>query len=139
LSLFFGPSPASLIAHSASFESLAERWVVAPVCASFVFASDRIRPSVQEWVDSVAQLDFHTAAPSHFAVAKCSPAQFRKAFDPVLNSNNNLDKQPPSSSWPSLLLLPRMMRHSDNFEGFDKSDNRLLDDIAGALRTLKII
>ncbi len=53
LSLFFGPSPDSLVAPSPSFESLKGRWIVAPVTDSLIYRSDRVKPELARWVNDI--------------------------------------------------------------------------------------
>ena len=119
LSLFFGPSPASIVDPAPSFALLADKWRVAPVTDTLIYRSERVRPELRRWVDDVARWDFTTIAPSHFAVRPGTPADLKTAFAPTLAS---CEDGAPEADRP-----------------FDAADAQLLDDIAGPLRALKII
>ena len=85
LSLFFGPSPASIVDPEPSFCKVSTAgWRVAPVTGSLVYASDKVRPELKRWVDDVARWDFTYIAPAHFAAGKGTPADLKRAFGPVL-------------------------------------------------------
>jgi len=84
LSLFFGPSPTSLVYPHASFAKLPRAWRVAPVVEALVYKSDRVRPELRRWVDDVAKWDFTYVSPAHFAAGRGSPADWKRAFGPVL-------------------------------------------------------
>ena len=122
LALTFGPSPESLVDPEPSFQRIADKWLVAPVCSNLVYASDEVRPALRDWVNQVAQLDFVRIAPSHFAVAKCSPAEFKRAFDPVFPDTR--------SSFP-FFQQPQ--------PSLDDGDVLLLKQIASVLKRFKII
>ena len=119
LSLFFGPSPASIVDPAPSFALLADKWRVAPVTDTLIYRSERVKPELRRWVDDVARWDFTTIAPSHFAVRPGTPADLKAAFAPTLAS---CEDGAPEADRP-----------------FDAADAQLLDDIAGPLRALKII
>lgn len=118
LSLFFGPSPASLVDPDASFETLKNRWVVAPVTDSLIYRSDRVKPELTRWVDDVARWDFQMIAPSHFAAREGTPDDLRSAFAPTLAAESSEQRAT---------------------RPYAKGDVRLLDDIAGQLIKLGII
>ena len=89
LSLFFGPAPQSIVEPHASFSKLPGAWRVAPVTETLVYNSDRVRPELKRWVDDVSKWDFTYVAPAHFAAGKGSPAEWKKAFGPVLNGERD--------------------------------------------------
>lgn len=128
LALTFGPSPDSLIDPKPAFDKIAGKWFVAPVCDSLVYASDRVRPSLRIWVDQVAKFDFVRLAPAHFAVAPCTPAQFKAAFDPVFK-----DTSTSKTTWATLanFIKPR--------PALPDSDTKLINDLADALKRLRVI
>lgn len=134
LSLTFGPSPDSLIDPKPAFDLIADKWLVAPVCTSLVYASDVVRPALREWVDQVAQLDFVRVVPSHFAAAKCTPAQFKRAFEPVFAT-----KDEKRESQNGLLKLIRGGHDDQTSSSFTKSDVQLIDDLAAQLKRLRVI
>jgi len=118
LSLFFGPSPDSLVQPDASFETLKDKWVVAPVTDSLIYRSDRVKPELARWVDDVARWDFQTISPSHFAAREGTPDDLRSAFAPTLAAEATEQRAT---------------------RPYAKGDVRLLDDIAGQLIKLGII
>ena len=65
LSLYFGPSPASLVDPDTSFRTLAGKWIVAPVTDTLIYRSSKVQPEIARWVDDVTKWDFTTIAPSH--------------------------------------------------------------------------
>ena len=89
LSLFFGPSPSSIVEPHASFSKLPGAWRVAPVTETLVYKSDRVRPELQRWVDDVGKWDFTYVSPAHFAAGQGSPSEWKKAFGPVLNGERD--------------------------------------------------
>ena len=115
LSLYFGPSPASLVDPSPSFESLQSKWIVAPVTDKLIYRSERVKPELRRWVDDVAKWEFRTIAPAHFGVTAGSPADLRAAFEPTLRPA------------------------SEPGRPYNTGDVQLLDDIAEALVGIKII
>lgn len=135
LALTFGPSPESLVDPSSAFDTIAERWLVAPVCNSLVYASERVRPALKTWVDQIAKLDFVRIAPAHFAVARCTPAQFKAAFEPLLQDNDLLveDKRPFN-----MAQLRRQLGFREE-SPFPQSDVKLINDLADFLRQLRVI
>ena len=85
LSLYFGPSPASLVDPHPSFDSLTNKvpprtcltfptnvtppvhtptrihpltskWLVAPVTDSLIYRSERVKPELKRWVNDVAEV-----------------------------------------------------------------------------------
>ena len=121
LSLYFGPSPASLAQPTASFETLAGKWVVAPVTDTLIYSSSRVRPELARWVDDVAKWDFTQIAPAHFDVRPGTPADLRAAFAPTLASAG------------------AAAGGGGGERPYVSGDVRLLDDIAGSLVKLKVI
>ena len=71
-------------------------------------------PEIQRWVDDVTAWDFTTIAPSHFTARPGTPADMKKAFEPTLAA-------------------------SQSQRPYVEGDVKLLDDIAGALKVVKII
>lgn len=118
LSLYFGPSPSSLVDPHSSFQSLKDRWLVAPVTDALIYRSDRVKPELARWVDDVAQWDFETIAPSHFAARPGTGADLRAAFAPTLTKT-------PSGS--------------DTNRPYNTGDVQLLEDISDILQRLRII
>lgn len=118
LSLYFGPSPSSLVDPHSSFQSLTDRWLVAPVTDTLIYRSDRVKPELARWVDDVAQWDFETIAPSHFAARPGTGADLRAAFAPTLAKT-------PSGS--------------DANRPYNTGDVQLLEDISDILQRLRII
>jgi len=116
LSLYFGPSPASIVDPAASFAGLKEKWVVAPVTDSLIYRSDRVKPELTRWVEDVARWDFKMIAPSHFAAAPGTADDMRAAFNPTLRPEPRASRAP-----------------------YESKDVQLLDDIAEQLVKLKII
>ena len=117
LSLYFGPSPKTLVDPDASFQDLADKWIVAPVTDTLIYRSDRIRPEITRWIDDVAKWDFNMISPSHFMARPGTPEDVRKAFAPTIaKAGDDSAKRP-----------------------FADGDVKLLDDIAGALKAIKII
>lgn len=118
LSLYFGPSPKTLVDPDASFSALADRWIVAPVTDTLIYRSARVQPEIARWVDDVARWDFRTIAPAHFMARPGTPDDVRSAFAPTLaaTSDSSAAQRP-----------------------FAAGDVRLLDDIAGVLVKIKII
>ncbi|KAJ8605229.1 hypothetical protein CTAYLR_000482 [Chrysophaeum taylorii] len=113
LALTFGPSPESLIDPRPAFDKISDRWLVAPVCQNLVYASDLVRPAVRRWVEDVAKLDFVRLAPAHFAVARCSPAEFRRAFDPIFDEEDQRrpfwwQRQQPAFPQPDAQLITQL-------------------------------
>ena len=121
LSLYFGPSPRSLVDPDVSFQSLKNRWVVAPVTDSLIYRSERVKPELTRWVDDVAKWDFTLIAPSHFAAASGTAEDMRAAFKPTLAATTLQDAK------------------ASTERPYVKGDVKLLDDIAGSLIQLKII
>ena len=89
LSLFFGPAPQSIVEPHASFSKLPGAWRVAPVTETLVYKSDRVRPELRRWVDDVSKWDFTYVSPAHFAAGKGSPAEWKRAFGPVLSGERD--------------------------------------------------
>lgn len=135
LALTFGPSPESLVDPSSAFDTIADRWLVAPVCNSLVYASERVRPALKMWVEQIAKLDFVRIAPAHFAVAKCTPAQFKAAFEPLLQDNDFLLDEKPLYN---LAQFRRLLGLREN-PSFPQSDVKFINDLAGALKQLRVI
>ena len=63
LSLYFGPSPSSLVDPDASFKTLTDKWIVAPVTDTLIYRSSRVQPEIARWVDDVAKWDFTMISP----------------------------------------------------------------------------
>ena len=124
LALTFGPSPTTLIDPSTSFNRINNKWIVPPVCESLVYASPIVRPALKKWVEALAKLDFVRVAPSHFAVAECSPADFKNAFA------NVLDEQEKNSFFRRIL---------GQTASLPQPDAALLGDIARVLTKFNII
>ena len=116
LSLYFGPSPASLVDPDASFQGLKGKWVVAPVTDSLIYRSDRVKPELARWVEDVAKWEFNTIAPAHFAAGPGTAAELKAAFAPTLQPEPRAERAP-----------------------YDAKDVKLLDDIAEQLVKLKVI
>jgi len=116
LSLYFGPSPKTLVDPSASFNSLRGKWVVAPVTDALIYRSDRVKPELTRWVDDVARWDFKTIAPAHFDAGPGTAEELKAAFAPTLAPEPRAERAP-----------------------YDAADVRLLDDIATQLIKLKVI
>jgi hypothetical protein len=122
LSLFFGPSPDSLVTPAPSFAALKGRWIVAPVTDSLIYRSDRVKPELSRWVnDIVTNWDFKVIVPSHFEAHAGTPEDMRAAFKPTLAATT-LDEARRSTDRP-----------------YKAADVQLLDDIAGGLIQLKVI
>ena len=113
LSLYFGPSPASLVDPDSSFQSLQRRWVVAPVTDKLIYASQRVQPELARWVDDVARWEFTTIAPAHFDVQPGTADDFSRAFAPTLGRPGE--------------------------RPYARGDVQLLDDIGTKLKELKVI
>lgn len=118
LSLYFGPSPSTLINPESSFEALTDKWVVAPVTDKLIYRSERVKPELARWVDDVSKWEFTTIAPSHFMARAGTAEDVKAAFAPTLaaSSSEAAAKKP-----------------------YIVGDVKLLDDIAGALVQIKII
>jgi len=115
LGLFFGPSPATLIDPQPAFDSLAGKWIVAPVTDSLIYRSARVGPELSRWVDDVAKWDFTMISPSHFDARPGTPQDLRAAFAPTLQASESLPKP------------------------YSAADSALLEDIAKPLIKLKVI
>ena len=113
-SLFFGPSPASLVDPDPAFQKLEGKWIVAPVAETLVYKSDRVQPELKRWVDDVAAWDFTFVAPSHFDAKPGTPKDFKAAFASTLGAE--------SSTRP-----------------YGDADARLLDGISSTLSSLGVI
>ena len=125
LSLFFGPSPATIVDPKPTFQALEGRWVVAPVTDSLIYASDRVQPELARWVDDLARWDFRMIAPSHFDAREGTPEDLRAAFAPTLAKSRGgaaTDPATPVTARP-----------------YNVDDVRLLDGIATELVKLKVI
>jgi hypothetical protein len=121
LSLFFGPSPDSIVDPDPSFQKLKDKWVVAPVTDALIYRSEKVKPELARWVDDVSKWEFSTISPSHFAAREGTPEDFRAAFAPTL-ATTTVEDAKASSTRP-----------------YPKNDVRLLDDIAGQLVKLNVI
>jgi len=122
LSLFFGPSPDSLVTPAPSFAALKGRWIVAPVTDSLIYRSDRVKPELSRWVnDIVTNWDFKVIVPSHLEAHAGTPEDMRAAFKPTLAATT----------------LEEARRSTDR--PYKAGDVQLLDDIAGGLIQLKVI
>ena len=102
------------------------RWIVAPVTDTLIYRSDRVKPEIARWVDDVAKWDFSMIAPSHFTARPGTPADIKSAFAPTLASSRGGAAADPEGA-------PAATRP------FAQGDVQLLDDIAGALKQIKII
>jgi len=119
LSLYFGPSPATLVEPQPSFDKLAGRWSVAPVMDTLIYRSTKVAPELARWVDDVAKWDFELIAPSHFEARPGTPADMRAAFSPTLAAGGaRVEAEAPP---------------------YEAEDVRLLEDISGGLVKLKVI
>mmetsp|Transcript_1773 Transcript_1773/g.4438 ORF Transcript_1773/g.4438 Transcript_1773/m.4438 type:complete len:531 (+) Transcript_1773:24-1616(+) len=116
LSLYFGPSPTSLIDPTTSFNMIREKWIVAPVTDSLIYRSERVKPELARWVEDVARWDFKTIAPAHFAAGPGTADDLRNAFSPTLKPEPRETRAP-----------------------YNENDVRLLDDLATLLRKRQII
>jgi hypothetical protein len=114
LSLYFGPSPTSIVDPDPSFKQLSDKWIVAPVTNTLIYSSDKIRPEITRWVDDVTKWDFTTIAPSHFMARAGTPEDMKSAFAPTVASAS--EKRP-----------------------YVAGDVQLLDELAGGLKKIKII
>ena len=123
LSLYFGPSPRSLVDPDASFQKLSSKWVVAPVTDKLIYSSSRVKPELSRWVEDVARWDFQTIAPAHFDVRPGTPADLKAAFAPTLA------EAPPGT--PANADAPSLP--------YDRGDASLLDDLASGLVKVGII
>jgi len=115
LSLYFGPSPKTLVAPEASFDGIADKWIVAPVTDTLIYRSSKVQPEIARWVEDVTRWDFEMISPSHFTARPGTPEDVRKAFAPTIAQS----AAPPRP--------------------FAAGDVQLLDDIASALKQIKII
>lgn len=120
LSLYFGPSPATLVQPDASFNALADKWIVAPVTDSLIYRSERVRPELTRWVDDVAKWDFTLIAPAHFTARPGTADDLRAAFAPTVAKADTV-------------AATRAARP------FVSGDVRLLDQIHDALVQVRII
>ena len=76
----------------------------------------KVGPAAKQWADSMAaDWDFKLIAPAHFEVRPGTPADLKAAFAPTLDQSDN---------------APRP---------YDAADDKLLEDISGVLRKLKVI
>ena len=116
LSLFFGPSPTSLVDPQPSFDSLKGKWIVAPVTDSLIYRSERVQPALSKWVDDVTKWDFQLIVPSHFDAQKGTPEDMRAAFAPTLRASAPAQARP-----------------------YAQGDVQLLDELADGLIKLKVI
>lgn len=119
LSLYFGPSPSSLVDPHPSFQSLTDRWLVAPVTDSLIYRSDRVKPELARWVDDVARWDIQMIAPSHFAARPGTGEDLRAAFAPTL-------AKAPSGA-------------NEANRPYNTGDAQLLEDISDLLQRLRVI
>ena len=122
LSLYFGPSPRSIVDPHASFEALADKWITAPVTDTLIYRSDRIRPEITRWVEDVASWDFKLIAPAHFAARPGTPDDLRAAFAPTIAGGS-----------PAGAVVETGKRP------YVAGDVQLLDEIAGGLVKVGII
>merc|ERR1719247_3071282 len=116
LSLYFGPSPSTLVDPGPSFQSLTNKWIVAPVTDSLIYRSGRVKPELTRWVNDLAQWDFNTIAPAHFAAGPGTADDLKAAFAPTLRPEPRAERAP-----------------------YSAGDVALLDDIAEQLVKLRII
>jgi len=116
LSLYFGPKPSTLVNPDASFNMIKDKWLVAPVTDALIYRSDRVKPELARWIDDVAQWDFKTIAPAHFAAGPGTADELRAAFAPTLKPEPRANRAP-----------------------YDAGDVQLLDDIAKQLVKIGII
>lgn len=114
LSLYFGPSPNSLVEPHPSFEKIKSKWIVAPVTNAVIYSSDKVKPELTRWVNDVAKWDFTMISPSHFDARPGTPSDLRQAFATTLESD---DVDP----------------------NFDARDFNLLADAKNLLKTFKVI
>jgi len=135
LSLYFGPSPASLVDPHASFESLKNRWIVAPVTDSLIYGSDRVKPELARWIEDVAKWDFKMISPSHFAARPGTPDDLRAAFAPTLAASSDSSASGNGVKTPSSATTSR----NTDTKPYDADDFRLLKDISGVLQFLNVI
>mmetsp|Transcript_51281 Transcript_51281/g.109815 ORF Transcript_51281/g.109815 Transcript_51281/m.109815 type:complete len:125 (-) Transcript_51281:107-481(-) len=114
LSLYFGPSPSSLVDPHQSFEHMKDKWIVAPVTDAVIYSSDKVKPELKRWVEDVARWDFTMISPAHFEARPGTPADLTAAFAPTFASN-------------------------DANATFTAADFNLLSDIKGVLKQFKVI
>ena len=117
LSLFFGPSPESLVHPDPAFQRLSERWIVAPVTDSLVYRSSRVKPELRRWVDDVAKWDIKYISPSHFAAKQGTSQDWKRAFQATLADGAGQPEKKP----------------------FCEQDARLLEGISTQLVKLNVI
>jgi len=115
LSLYFGPSPKSIVDPAESFEQISGKWIVAPVTDKLIYRSARVKPELERWVKDVAKWDFKIISPSHFAARPGTAQDLEAAFAPTLAGTDNAARP------------------------YKSGDTKLLDDIAEELVQLKVI
>ena len=129
LSLYFGPSPRSIVDPHASFEALADKWIVAPVTDTLIYRSDRVRPEIARWGEDIASWDFKLIAPAHFAARPGTPDDVRAAFAPTTAGG----------SAAGAVVASGKQQGSPQVRPYVAGDVQLLDEIAGALVKVGII
>ena len=87
LSLFFGPSPESLVDPEPAFRRLEGRWIVAPVTDSLVYRSRKVQPELKRWVADVGKWDVKYISPSHFRAAPGTSKDWTSAFSATLGAS----------------------------------------------------
>lgn len=120
LSLFFGPKPSTIVNPDPSFQQLKDKWIVAPVTNTLIYASDNVKPDLRRWVDDITKWDFKYISPSHFAAGPGTPEDVREAFAPTFGSSDT--RSSAKANRP-----------------YDVGDIKLLDDISSGLKTVGII
>jgi len=116
LSLFFGPSAEAISQPARSFEALAGRWLVGPVCATLIYSNAAVNEQLEGWVEKIVTGKlgrFDTIIPAHFSVGRGSAADVRRAFAPVLAGSGT--------------------------EPYDQGDVQLLGDLSAIARSLGVI
>ena len=87
LSLFFGPSPESLVDPEPAFRRLENKWIVAPVTDSLVYRSRKVQPELKRWVADVGKWDVKYISPSHFRAAPGTSKDWTSAFSATLGAS----------------------------------------------------
>ncbi|CAE8734948.1 unnamed protein product, partial [Polarella glacialis] len=133
LALFFGPDGRSILDPSQAFRAISGRWILGPVCYSLVYGG-LIREEVQEWSEQICEWDFQQILPGHFAgPVRGNRDDVRRAFEVLGENAEAVQSQATAEpdSWLSW-LFPEPVRYREQ-------DIKLLTDIQGILRALKVI
>lgn len=128
LSLFFGPDGQTILDPTESFQSLAGRWIIGPVCYSLVYGG-KIRKDVLEWSLKLCEWDFEQIIPCHFAgPVQGRPEDVRRAFQVLEDGVEATAKPEFALPWP----FPQPVRYREK-------DLKLLSDIRNVLQSLDVI